>query len=478
MRLLLLLGALLSPAAAQTLTLDPAASAALPDTGAGGAWGDYDGDGDPDLAFGSDIYRNDGGTLVRDADASGDVALSGYVYWVDYDVDGDLDLISGAPTTRAYRNDGTGRFAFDAALSSTVPTTDLFSEPLAIGDYTGDGAPDLAVVLIGDASETRLYRNDGAGTFSRDTAVDLPGGGFDLVASWGDADADGDLDLLLVGEFELPGEFRNATFVYRNDGGALTLDAPRSDALIEELAEARALWTDYDADDDDDLVLAGDDFRGSGARTFVYRNDGTALALDVQASDALPDVAFGALTAGDYDGDGDPDLAVTGQTPGNAVRTQIVRNDGGAYTVDAQASATVAEVFGRTAAWADYDGDGADDLLISGSTSPSTFVSLVYRTSGAVSTEAAPPPAARLLPPAPNPARASVGVRVEMRAPATTRVDVIDALGRVVAVLADGAVPAGRTDLRWDASAAAPGAYVVRLVTPDGVAVQRVSVAR
>ena len=80
--------------------------------------------------------------------------------------------------------------------------------------------------------------------------------------------------------------------------------------------------------------------------------------------------------------------------------------------------------------------------------------------------------------PSPNPASGRVGLRVTMAAPADVRVSVLDALGREVAVLHDGALAAGETTLALDARALAPGVYVVRATGAGQVASRRVVVAR
>ncbi len=63
-------------------------------------------------------------------------------------------------------------------------------------------------------------------------------------------------------------------------------------------------------------------------------------------------------------------------------------------------------------------------------------------------------------------------------AAATVRVAVYDVTGREVAVVADGPLEAGRHALALDASALAPGLYVVRVQSGSEVAVRRVVVAR
>ncbi len=79
---------------------------------------------------------------------------------------------------------------------------------LAVGDFDGDGIPDVAVASFG-AKLARWYRNDGRGAFS---AHDFDTGNqqeaYDLKAV--DLDGDGRLDLILAGR-----ETRNAVW-YRN----------------------------------------------------------------------------------------------------------------------------------------------------------------------------------------------------------------------------------------------------------------------
>ena len=64
----------------------------------------------------------------------------------------------------------------------------------------------------------------------------------------------------------------------------------------------------------------------------------------------------------------------------------------------------------------------------------------------------------------PHPARGAVALRVTLPAAGDVRLVVLDALGRRVASLADGARGAGDHVVRWDASRVAAGLYVARLV--------------
>ena len=84
----------------------------------------------------------------------------------------------------------------------------------------------------------------------------------------------------------------------------------------------------------------------------------------------------------------------------------------------------------------------------------------------------------------PNPVSSSAVVTVSLNEEATVTATVYDALGRTVAVIADGPRPAGAHDLPLDGSALAPGVYVVHVAVwpavggPAHVAVRRVTVAR
>ena len=81
-------------------------------------------------------------------------------------------------------------------------------------------------------------------------------------------------------------------------------------------------------------------------------------------------------------------------------------------------------------------------------------------------------------PVAPNPASRSARVTLTTPAAGDVHVAVYDALGREVAVIADGAAAAGPQTYELDARALAAGVYVVRARTADGVAAQTLTVAR
>jgi len=341
------------------------------------AWGDYDSDGDLDILlagfidagfnFVSKVYRNDGGNFV---DIAAPIAAAYYsaVAWGDYDNDGDLDILlaghpfgSAIPIAKIYRNDAGNFVDIAAAL------TGVYSSNVAWGDYDNDG--DLDILLTGVADPpgnyiSKIYRND-AGSFVDIAAPLSPAYGGS--AAWGDYDTDGDLDILLTGNST--GSVSPFTKIYRNDAGAFV----DINAALTAVQASSVAWGDYDSDGDLDILLTGNASLTATPVLIakIFRNDAGAF-IDLNA--ALTPVQASAVAWGDYDNDGDLDILLNGNT-GSGKIAKVYRNDAGIFV---DIAAPLAGVSSGSAAWGDYDNDADLDILLAGDTG-SGIISKVYR---------------------------------------------------------------------------------------------------
>ncbi|MEW6470510.1 MAG: FG-GAP-like repeat-containing protein [Bacteroidota bacterium] len=197
----------------------------------GCSWGDYDNDGDLDLFVANYsgqndfLYRNDGGgnfTKITSGPVVSDGVSTHGGSWGDYDNDGDLDLFttngetSNPINNNLYRNDGGG--SFTKIVSGSIVSSGGTSTGSTWGDFDNDGDIDLFVSNTsaqGSGQNNFYYLNNGNGTFTAVTAVNLvTDGGDSRGAASGDYDNDGDLDLFVSNELG------QTNFLYQNNGNS------------------------------------------------------------------------------------------------------------------------------------------------------------------------------------------------------------------------------------------------------------------
>jgi hypothetical protein len=323
------------------------------------AWGDFDNDDDLDLVFGvlgpNIVYRNDGNGFVEFWNSG--IPDDGYrVAWGNvYPLYGyDQDLVTASTThIRVFRYLGLqGSDTFESS-----PYVDIFNDytigsakEISLGDYDGDGYVDLAIVYGGIGSPySKVYHNDGQYGGGLSLAWEETEGNYQSQGTaWGDFDGDGDLDLLIS-----HGE--GLTRIYENNQNRVFVNFP-----WYPQGYVNGEYGDFDSDGWEDLAVAN--YGGIGSPTCVYRNEeGGFSDMDPAAWCDPQNYHSSSVSWGDYDNDGDLDLAIGNTTDMmmNPEPTQIYQNTGGwlewAFDIEADSSTDDVE-------WADYDGDGRLDL--------------------------------------------------------------------------------------------------------------------
>ncbi len=339
--------------------------------GLGATVADFDNDGRDDVFMttvdGGRLYRNAGDGSFRDVTAAagiGDGRFAVSAAWLDYDRNGLVDLFVGnyvdwspenepgcgnppgycgpdayRPVAPAlYRNAGGGRFENVTARAGLDDPTDK-AMGVAVLDYDADGWPDLFVGS--DRVPAKLYRNDGAGGFVDEglrAGVALSERGrarANMGVDAADYDRSGRPDIL-VGNF-----LHEMLGLYRDRGDGLFVDAaPRT--TVGRASYQSVTWAvfflDVDLDGHLDIFAANggtDESQGmldSRARLaqppLLLRNRGDGAFDDVTRAvgEAFGRPAMGRGAAyADFDGDGDLDLVLTALN-GPA---RLLRNEGG-----------------------------------------------------------------------------------------------------------------------------------------------------
>ncbi len=242
--------------------------------------------------------------------------------WLDYDRDGDWDLYlvngqgPGDLTNALYEN--LGAKTFRRILSGAED----FGEGMAVSaaDYNNDGYPDLFVSNYGNFI---LYRNDGNGAFVDVTEKAFPEGVQDWWYSgsaWGDYDRDGDLDIYVTGYVDFAFRPLNTSLRFPMDFGGLpnTLYRNNGDETFTQVTEIagvgdatrksiQSIFCDLNNDGWPDIFVTNDTDANS---VYLNRGDGTFKTFSGPSGLSTTDGSMG-VTIGDFNGDGKNDLVYT-----------------------------------------------------------------------------------------------------------------------------------------------------------------------
>ncbi|MBV8773683.1 MAG: CRTAC1 family protein [Deltaproteobacteria bacterium] len=315
--------------------------------------------------------------------------------FVDYDNDGWMDIYlvnSGQcdfyhpnpPLRNAlYRNNRDGTFT-DVTEKAGV-SAGGYGQGVAVGDYDGDGFPDLYVTQYG---RSILYRNNRDGTFTDVTekaGVSAPG--WSSSAAWFDYDNDGSLDLFVcqfvefskekskdcrAGEdakrgYCIPHLYKpTASWLFHNNGDGTFADITKQTGIAGALGKAwGVVAADLNNDGRIDLFVANDT-----VRNFLFMNRGGRFeeigeqAGVAYSSEGRPRSGMG-VDAADYDQDGWTDLFVANI---DHEIYSLYHNNHDETFDDLANQSGVAQATRLMSGWGlkffDYDNDGNLDLFL------------------------------------------------------------------------------------------------------------------
>ncbi|MBI3474370.1 MAG: VCBS repeat-containing protein [Acidobacteria bacterium] len=268
------------------------------------------------------LRNNCNGTFTDVTQAAGlsDSIASQTAVWADIDNDGLLDLFIGNEQgpSRLYHNKGDGTFENIAATAGVDKTA--FSKGVAAADYDNDGYLDLYVSNL--SGNNFLYHNNHDRTFTevgKEAGVQAPWMSF---ATWFfDYDNDG-----------LPDLYVNSYYMSTEENLKSQLGLPHN---VESLK--------------------------------LYHNEGNGKFRDVSTEVGL-DRVFNPMGSnfGDIDNDGFLDFYLGTGTPpyGDILPNKLFHNVNGKKFVDVTTSSGTGEIHkGHGVAFADLDGDGAEEIV-------------------------------------------------------------------------------------------------------------------
>ncbi|NQV01732.1 MAG: T9SS type A sorting domain-containing protein [Bacteroidia bacterium] len=328
------------------------------------AWGDFDNDGDLDLALTGEpgstipatyIYQNNNGTF-QEIGAGLPGLTDGSAEWGDYDLDGDPDLLLvgrnnyNVATSIIIENDN-GLFSV-----SGINLPGVMNGEACWGDFDNDGDLDILMAGVheGLTFYTLIMRNDGNNQFT-DLGEHFPGVQSASVA-WVDYNNDGKLDVMVGGD----SGGGMISRLYRQENGTFT--EVNVDGFMG-LSSGDLKWGDLDNDGDMDLLLAGVDLYLDGY-IMLYRNDGNDQFTALYTLNNS--IAYTAVDLADFNNDGWLDIILTGKIIGcgTTAATMLFRNE--TFLNFYEESTLIPGFKQGDVKWGDFNNDGSTDLLITG----------------------------------------------------------------------------------------------------------------
>jgi len=248
---------------------------------------------------------------------------------------------------------GNGNGGFTPAVGSPI-STGTGPSPLAIGDFNGDGRPDLSIPNFGSNNVTILLGNGSGGfTPAAGSPVNAGNGPRSVVVSDFNGDARQDLAVANANS-------NNVTILLGNgSGGFVPAAGSPVNAGSAPLSVAAG---DFNGDGKQDLAAAN----VASNNVTILLGNGSGMFAQAAGSPVSAGNSPYSVVEGDFNGDGRLDIAVANSSSNNV--TILLGNGSGGFT-QPSGSPVNAGNGPRSVAVGDFNGDGRQDLAVANSSS-------------------------------------------------------------------------------------------------------------
>jgi|GEM_PF-1059953 len=362
------------------------------------ASGDLNADGKIDLIVSeqllgkvNSVYVFYGGSIITENASGADAIMTGLTpssFWPgflsiitgDFNADGKTDLAIGESTMGAsagsvyifYNGSITTENFSGADIAITGEADSYLGSSMTSGDFNADGKTDLAVGS--NAYRAHIFYNDGSIPATAATADVIITGeassrfGFSMTA--GDFNADGKTDLAVGANFYSSNTGRAYIF-YSQNGQVNTnfkITGESSSALGISMTAG-----DFNADGETDLAVGAHAYSSSAGRVYIFYGDGsiptTAATADIVITGESSSTFGFSMTAGDFNADGKTDLAVGGYAASSSAGRAYIFYNGSIITENASDADIIitgesSSKLGASMATGDFNADGKTDLAV------------------------------------------------------------------------------------------------------------------
>jgi hypothetical protein len=340
--------------------------------------GDIDGDAKADMVVtnsGSNtisIFRNTSTVGTINWATKVDLATNPTPRFVsigDIDGDGKLDLVitnEGSNNVSVYRNTSSvGTIGFDSKVDFTTGTAPV---AVAIGDINGDGKPDLTVANYSSNTISILQNTSVMGGISFTAKVDFPTGVAPVSIAIGDIDGDSKSDIAVISE----GEGTTPRIILHRNTSTMGNLSFVGTSYLGGPGNYFVSIGDVDGDGKPDLTVVN-----GGDKASVFRNTSSVGSINFAtkvdfSTGPLPGSYPSSVAVGDVDGDSKIDIVATNRSGNNVA---VLRNTSISGAVSFSNRINFAtESYPMAVSIGDLDGDGKPDLAVANQNSGSVSI--------------------------------------------------------------------------------------------------------